>query len=352
MVVIGAEYIFSPLGDSVKENFDNLLASKTGVSRNVNGFHSSQFNSSYTFLELLEKGAEHIKQSLGSDFLNQADVKVIISTTKGDVSTIKPNSIADDVQGFSRNNKLINNPLIVSNACISGVQAIAVAQRLIIQKKYKHVVVIGADVVSEFVLEGFQSLHALSESFCKPYDANRDGINIGEACGVVVLSNDPSIFKQGEYCTVLGGSVSNDANHISGPSRTGEGLYRSVLKTLEQAELCFDEVDHVSAHGTATIYNDEMESIAFNRLGIENQTVNSLKGYFGHTLGAAGVIETAVALQELKQQIVLKTLGYSAEGTSQPIRVTTENTAVNYKTVLKTASGFGGGNASILLQAI
>ena len=148
----------------------------------------------------------------------------------------------------------------------------------------------------------------------------------------------------------VSGSTSNDANHISGPSRTGEGLVRTIQKTLEFGGLNANEIDFISGHGTATIFNDEMESIAFDRLNLDQTSVNSLKAYFGHTLGAAGVIETAIAIQGLRENLLIKSLGFEKNGTSKKLNVIEKNKPAELNILLKTASGFGGCNASLIIR--
>jgi 3-oxoacyl-[acyl-carrier-protein] synthase-1 len=141
------------------------------------------------------------------------------------------------------------------------------------------------------------------------------------------------------------GFSSNDANHISGPSRTGEGLYIAITRTLQHNPL---PVDHVSAHGTATPYNDEMESVALARAGLLDVPVNSMKGYWGHTLGAAGVIESVAAAWSLKNHILIGTMGFQENGVSEPVRVIENTEAAAIGSCLKMASGFGGCNAALM----
>jgi 3-oxoacyl-[acyl-carrier-protein] synthase-1 len=160
-----------------------------------------------------------------------------------------------------------------------------------------------------------------------------------------------SSFEQ-EPLQLLSGTSANDANHISGPSRTGEGLFRSIRKTLRQNNIAPDEIDFISAHGTATVFNDEMEAIAFDRMGMNSVPLNSLKGYFGHTLGAAGVIETVVSMQMMRSNSLVKSLGYRESGTTKALNITTENRPAEISTVLKTASGFGGCNASLVVRKL
>ncbi len=117
-----------------------------------------------------------------------------------------------------------------------------------------------ADLISSFIYSGFQSFQAISPNPCRPFDADRDGISLGEAAATVILSAN----KTPGSILLGGGSVSNDANHISGPSRTGEELFLAISSALKQSGTSNDEIDFISAHGTATRYNDEMEAKAFH----------------------------------------------------------------------------------------
>ena len=159
--------------------------------------------------------------------------------------------------------------------------------RLIQSGQYDHAVIAGADVISKFVLSGFQSFQAVSQGLCKPFDADRDGINLGEGAATVILSADK---PTGEAIELVSGAISNDANHISGPSRTGEELYYAINKAMDAAGLKPQDIDFISAHGTATVYNDEMEAKAVTLAGLQHVPLNSLKGFYGHTLGASGLI--------------------------------------------------------------
>ena len=146
----------------------------------------------------------------------------------------------------------------------------------------------------------------------------------------------------------MGGAVSNDANHISAPSRTGEELSYAINKTLEEAHLPATAIDFISAHGTATVYNDEMEAKAITLANLQNAPVNSLKGYYGHTLGAAGLIESIVSIHSLKENVIIPTLGFEEMGVSSPINICTGLLRGDFKNCLKTASGFGGCNAAVV----
>lgn len=357
-VYIGAEHIISPLGNSAEDNFDALLNNRTGVAMHKaigpagEDACLSLFNGLSApgkFRELLHQSLKGIVQGSDKDLLTDPRTQVIVSTTKGDIDGNISKAIAEELAVLHSSFKLANKPYAISNACISGVLAINNGANMIRAGHYDHVIVIGVDVVSQFVLYGFSALHAVSDTFCAPYDKDRKGINLGEGAAGVLLSKDKSAFKVSPL-KHLAGSSSNDANHISGPSRTGEGLYRSVEKSLQKAGINIDQIDHISAHGTATLFNDEMESIAFERSNASNIPVHSLKGYFGHTLGAAGTIETAICIQSLRKGAMIKSPGFKEQGTTRPLNVLTEHAKQPIRTILKTASGFGGCNASLIIQ--
>jgi 3-oxoacyl-[acyl-carrier-protein] synthase-1 len=206
-------------------------------------------------------------------------------------------------------------------------------------------VVVGADVLSKFVVAGFQSFHSLSGQACRPFDKERDGLTLGEGAGAIVLTNDQSVCPR-PLIEFVSGATSNDANHISGPSRTGEGLLIAIEQTLNG----FKDVDLISAHGTATPYNDDMESKAIHRAGLSHVPVNSLKGYIGHTLGAAGVIETIAHIGCMVHNRSIGTVGYGEFGVAEPITIEAQGMAKPVNSVLKLASGFGGCNAALLMK--
>ena len=222
------------------------------------------------------------------------------------------------------------------------------AARLLHYHDYRYAVVIGADVLSKFIISGFQSFKALSPEQCRPFDADRTGLNLGEAAATIVYARDRADIPAGKSCVGLAtGAICNDANHISGPSRTAEGLFAAVSQVLDG----FDVTDlaFVNAHGTATRYNDDMESVAMERAHLIDIPVNSLKGYFGHTLGAAGILEVILSTQELLHHRVLRTVGCENPGTAAAVKVTQQPMETSKTAFLKMISGFGGGNAALLV---
>jgi 3-oxoacyl-[acyl-carrier-protein] synthase I len=302
-----------------------------------------------------------IGAALENSKIDPRDPKTIMicSTTKGNVdllsaqpavSSEKSRILLWEMAGYIA--KLLNYytvPLVISNACTSGSAAIITAARMIASGRYDHAIVTGGDIISEFVISGFQSFQALSQEPCRPFDANRTGLSLGEGCGTVILTSDQSLADEGNPVEYFGGATSNDANHISGPSRDGEGLYVAISAAMREAGLTAGNLDFISAHGTATPYNDEMESLALARAGLEKVPANSFKGYIGHTLGAAGVIETILSIYSIRNSILFKSAGYQNNGVSKSLNIITVNINKPVNKVLKTASGFGGCNAALVI---
>jgi 3-oxoacyl-[acyl-carrier-protein] synthase-1 len=371
-VYIVADNIYSPIGATTDENFQRVKQGISGIRKHTNpalsadDIHLSLFNLNEieNHKQLKYSIFENLLISSVEDTLSNYDIKVtddktilIVSTTKGNIGMLETDADHPDLKNrialhtsaklVANHFGFVNQPLVVSNACISGIMAILTGMRLIQSGQYETAVVVGADVISKFVLSGFQSFQAISSEPCKPFDENRSGITLGEGAATIILSSNP---KYADRVKVLGGAVSNDANHISAPSRTGEELCAAIERTLSMAGLEAEDIDLISAHGTATIYNDEMEAKAIALAGLETVPTNSLKGYYGHTLGAAGLIESIISIKSLKENVILPTLGFEKIGVSNPINICTKLTPIRLKTCLKTASGFGGCNAAVVFS--
>ncbi|PKQ45479.1 beta-ketoacyl-[acyl-carrier-protein] synthase family protein [Confluentibacter flavum] len=288
-----------------------------------------------------------------------ASVGLIISTTKGNIDALdKKSKFPQSYAYLSRLGKALKThflfktePVIVSNACVSGILAISVAKRLIKEKMYKHVFIVSGDLVSNFVLSGFSSFQALSDLPCQPFSISRNGINLGEAISSILVTSNTNYLTK-ESVEILGDATCNDANHISGPSRSGEGLFRSVNAAIKEAEIKPQDIDYISAHGTSTVFNDEMEAIAFNRLGLQSVPLNSLKGYFGHTLGSSGLVETIVGMHSLNLNTLFFSKGFISLGVSKPLQIIDKTTYKKLDIFLKTSSGFGGANTALLLKSV
>lgn len=377
-VFAGAENIISSLGFTSDENIGNIIRGKSGIVLDYSGMYSP------SILPLSKVDHDRLKSihPLSTDIsrmermfitsildagkradidLGSPDTLFILTTTKGNIDLLDPvlqakfgkdriflHSMAKVITTYFNNP---NKAIIVSNACISGVLGIIYGERLIRAGKYKHIVVSGGDLMSEFIVSGFQSFQSLSEQACKPFDRDRTGLTLGEGAASIILSSSQEIFNESPV-KIMGGAGSNDANHISGPSRTGEGLLVAIQQAMKLSGLAPADIDTISAHGTATDYNDEMEAKAFSRASLEEVPLNSYKAYIGHTLGAAGVIETAISLQSMQRNMLFRSAGYDHHGVSKNINVIKENIEKEVSTCLKTGSGFGGSNAAVILQKI
>lgn len=371
-VYIISDNLVSPVGNTSADNFNNLSKGISGIKLQedeklsgrpvyaslIDDISLYEQNSAYTKFENLL--ITSLREALENSTINTGDKKtaLIVCSTKGNISLIEQDGVKEHIKervSLIHSAKLIakhfsfaSEPVVVSHACISGLVAIITGMRLLQSGNFDHAVITGADVITKFILSGFQSFQAISTEPCKPFDAKRNGITLGEAAATVILS----VNKPGnqEYYRISGGSVSNDANHISGPSRTGEELYQAIKLAIKESGISSDAIDFISAHGTATLYNDEMEANAIHLAGMKKIPLNSLKGYYGHTLGAAGLIETIISLHSLKENVVLPTLGYANPGTTKQVNVASKLIRGEIKNCLKTASGFGGCNAAIIIQ--
>ena len=365
--------VTSPVGLTAEENYLAVMSGKTGVALHSNTLiHQDPFHASVIDPNLwlsiesksdssLSRYEQLIFQSVG-EALSKAkitDVKsedtiLVFSSTKGNIGLLEAAASqhsSGDLSLYESAKKITsmlgnpNEPVVISNACISGVTALLYASRLIRSGKYRHAIIVGADTFTRFVFSGFHSFQAISPGNCKPFSASRDGINLGEAAATIVLSRD----QAGTGLKVLQGAVTNDSNHISGPSRTGDELAAAISRSMELSGVTGDEVAFISAHGTATPYNDEMEAKAFRTAGLGGHPVNSLKGCFGHTLGAAGLLESAICLMAFQNYLVPPTFGYDGDPVLEGMKVDNKPVSITPRPyMLKTASGFGGCNAAVL----
>jgi 3-oxoacyl-[acyl-carrier-protein] synthase-1 len=367
-VFVIADNIISPLGKTTADNFAQLKNGVSGVKEHHSGisqvpFFASLFNAD----EELFQNSNHTKfeQLLIASIagaLKETDIDIkyektilIISSTKGNISLLEEEAFGPELTNrvsLSASAKMAGDyfgfkctPVVASNACISGVLGILTGMRLLRSGQYENAVIAGADVISKFILSGFQSFQALSQTPCKPFDKAHDGLNLGEGAGTIILSTHK---KYAQNIKVKGGSISNDANHISGPSRTGQELAGAIANSLKDADLASTDIDFISAHGTATVYNDEMEANAISISGLSAVPLNSLKGYYGHTLGAAGLIESIVSIRSLKQNYILPTIGFREADDKATINVSSVPVQMQADNFLKTASGFGGCNAAVI----
>lgn len=358
MAYVLADNILSPLGDTSEKNYLAVKTGKSGIrayapkSHGIpEGFMGSLVDQNFEALVL-----ESVKKALSDSKVDvtREDVVFILSTTKGPIERLGQGPdenlyLGEVAQKLASQLGIHSQPIVVCNACISGLSALILATRLLDTGKYHFAVVCGCDCPSRFIISGFQSLKALSTEPCRPFDMERFGLNLGGAAATLVLGKDIPSTRNREDIWCLGrGFVRNDAYHISAPSKVSEGLYKALSETmlgLDNENLAF-----INAHGTATLFNDQMESVAIQRAELSKVPVNALKGYFGHTLGAAGVLETILSMKAVDDHNIIGTKGFEELGVSGKINISSENRPTDKKAFVKMLSGFGGCNATILAE--
>ena len=254
--------------------------------------------------------------------INERTCLVISSTKLGGVQGVQEVQGVQRVQEIAHAVGITTTPIIVCNACISGVSALILGNRLIEMQQYDYVIVCGIDVQSTFIISGFQSLKALSETPCRPFDIDRTGLNLGEAAATIILSKDE---KAGSW-HITNAAIRNDAFHISSPSPKADGCLMAIETAIKGQNA--SELALINAHGTATLYNDQMEARGLSRAGLADIPTNALKGYYGHTMGAAGILETIITMHGLDDHTIIGTKGYNELGVSGNINIVKENTPI------------------------
>lgn len=363
MAYIIADNIISPLGETSEENYLSVKAGRSGIRAyepgtcNIpEGFYASLLFEDFETLALrsAQKAIANAQKTMGNALLELKGKRTafILSSTKGNIE--ENISLADSAQRIASQLGIDSKPIVVCNACISGLSALILGNRLIDSGLYDFAIVCGCDTPRQFILSGFQSLKALSPEPCRPFDMERMGLNLGEAAATLILSKNPI---QGNSWRMGDGFIRNDAFHISTPSKTADGLYLSLQRTLESftkeiSSTCkqIDMKAHlafINAHGTATLFNDQMESVAIGRAGLSELPANAYKSFWGHTMGAAGILETIISMKAIDDDTILGTRGFSELGVSGKMNICAENRPTDKKGFIKMLSGFGGCNATI-----
>ena len=377
MAYIIADNIISPLGETSEENYLSVKAGRSGIRAyepgtcNIpEGFYASLLFEDFETLALksaqkaianAQKNIENAQKDIGNKqkAIGNAQLELkgkrtafILSSTKGNIE--ENISLADSAQRIASQLGIDAKPIVVCNACISGLSALILGNRLIDSGLYDAAIVCGCDTPRQFILSGFQSLKALSPEPCRPFDMERMGLNLGEAAATLILSKNPI---QGNSWRMGDGFIRNDAFHISTPSKTADGLYLSLQRTLESytkeiSSTCKqidmkEQIAFINAHGTATLFNDQMESVAIGRAGLSELPANAYKSFWGHTMGAAGILETIICMKAIDDDTILGTRGFSELGVSGKMNICAENRPTDKKGFIKMLSGFGGCNATI-----
>ena len=364
MISVLSDNIISPLGFTTRENYLALKSGKTSLCLHDNLwglpepvcaslFSESQrkelLTEGLTFFESLAVAS--VKDALKKTTFDITSQRVafVLASTKGNIQELEHGGVrvnlAESAQVISQRVGFTTMPIVVCNACISSTSAQVLALRLIESGTYDYVIVNGTDCLNKFVVAGFSSLKAVSPEPCRPFDMDRTGLNLGEASATMVLGRTDAEHADTTW-NIVGGAVRNDADHISNPSKTAEGCSRAI-KTLSCDA---SELSLVSVHGTATLYNDQMEAVALQRNNLSEVPALALKGFLGHTMGAAGILETIISLCCIEDGKTLSSKGFEELGVSAKVNISNAPIETKGHTLLKIISGFGGCNAALLLS--
>lgn len=242
--------------------------------------------------------------------------------------------------------------MTVNTACSSSAKVFATASRWLRAGIVDAVLVGGADTLCQSVLYGFHSLQLVSEAQCRPFDGARDGINLGEAAGFALLVRGDVAGIEHTGIQLSGYGESSDAHHMSHPHPEGEGARLAIEQALAQAGLAPTQIDYINLHGTASRANDHIEGNLVGALFPSSTLVSSTKGWTGHTLGAAGILESIFALEALSSGLVPGTLNLTQVDPEIAITMSAANQTAQLIHVMSNSFGFGGNNASLIFSRV
>ncbi len=373
MINVLSTNITSPLGFSTEENYQAVRTGasalrcygpKAGESQGLWGlpepFAASLFSEEqksrlaidgYTFFEAL--AIRSVREALSHISLDVASPRVVLiqSTTKGNIGQAVRYYPSETAAMIAKAIGVTTTPIVVCNACVSGLSAMLLANHLLSASLYDYAIVVGAELQSRFIVSGFQSLKAVSAEPCRPFDMERNGLNPGEAAATIVFAaKSPSDKDMTDAAgwQLVDGAVCNDAYHIVSPSPQGDGLTNAIEAVMKERDK--RQLGAVCVHGTATLYNDQMESKAIQRTNLSDVPLSALKGYYGHTMGAAGVLETILSMRATDDGIVLPSKGFTELGVSGKVSISSEPRPTDKTAFLKIMSGFGGCNVAALFE--
>lgn len=308
-----------------------------------------------------------LREALAAAQLNRRDLALISGTTVAGMDITEeayPDRLSRDILGghdCGSNTNLIADYFgcfdftsTLSTACSSALNAVICGARLI-EAGFRDIVVVGGtEALSRFHLNGFKSLMILDEAPCRPFDATRAGLNLGEGAAYLVLESEASAQKRGvrPIGELKGTGNACDAFHQTASSPEGEGAFRAMEEALEEADLAPSEIQYVNAHGTGTPNNDASETAALRRIfGQEMPPVSSTKGLTGHTTSASGSIEAVFCLLALGHQFIPRNQGFATADAECLTPYMGSSLDQPLRNVLCNSFGFGGNDSSIVIGA-
>jgi len=390
-VAITGMGIISSIGKTVEENFHSLINKTPGIStidgittvhkdkikvgevkitnKELCNFLKLPTTNNYSRTAMLgEIAAKEAVKNAGITEINSCKTGLISSTSVGGMDLtekyyysqfeetenrrfIESHSAGDSSTKIANSLGITGFVSTISTACSSAANAIMLGARMIKAGKLDRVIVGGADCLSKFTINGFKTLMILSETNCRPFDADRTGLNLGEAAAFLVLESEECVKRDHKKVLgyVSGYANANDAFHQTASSKDGEGATLAMKKALKVAGLTPEEIDYINAHGTATENNDASESAAIRRIFGENlPSISSTKAYTGHTLAAAAAIEAVYSVLALQNNTVFPNLNFETPISETNIIPETEVIQKELNHVLSNSFGFGG-NCSTLI---
>ncbi|GMR20591.1 MAG: beta-ketoacyl-[acyl-carrier-protein] synthase family protein [Gammaproteobacteria bacterium] len=261
---------------------------------------------------------------------------------------LAPNSSGDVTQHLAKAMGITGPAYTIHTACSSSANALIRAREMIMRDEAEHILVLGAEGFSTIALSGFHSMMLMDPNGCRPFDVNRNGLQLGEAFAAVLLEKHVSKQAHGFYLN--GGANQCDIHHVTSASPDGKAMHTVTLKALHDAGVSTQDITAIKAHGTGSIDNDTAEAAALNILFNRNlPPVTVLKRYLGHTLGACGTLETTALLGCIKEGFLPATLGFQDIDPGLNVTPITENVATGGGNYLLTFFGFGGNYAALVV---
>jgi 3-oxoacyl-[acyl-carrier-protein] synthase II len=289
---------------------------------------------------------------------------VVVGTTKGLISPLEASvrsagGVAESALSLETvlaemlpQFDLLGPVQVVSLACTSGALALAVTAENIIHGNSPVALALAVDELSDFILTGFSSLKSLDPEPCRPFDARRKGLSLGEAAAAVVLTAENKVKQACGYLS--GWGFANDATHLTAPNREGLGLALAGTRALAQANCPAEGIHYINAHGTGTVYNDAMEAKALAKIfGLPGPPVSTLKGNTGHALGAGSLLEAVATWEALRRRQAPPTLGLETPGVDEALDfiINKPRPLPAQARALSLSAGFGGFNAALVMEA-
>jgi len=352
-IIIKKSAVITPFGDTA-DTAKDLYDKKSAVTaQNVFGLSASLAYIKENYTRVPKETVKSYAPDCAE--FDSSRTLFIFAVAKGDINAIVDKDYCGYSPVLSRQAVEVAQDLglskckimVLSNACAAGATALDTARLFLCAGDFERVIIFGFELVSEFVVKGFNALSALSPTAARPFDKNRNGMSLGEGSGICVLERGEE--KAGDIC-VLGSGTSNDANHRTGPSRTGDGLALAIERALKSAGLCTKDIGAIKCHGTATPYNDAMEAKALNLVFGKNvPPMVSLKGAIGHLSGAGSLIEAIISAEFLKNGKIPPTLNFEEFEGEEKITIKNECQDIKGNSILCLSAGFGGLNAAVIL---